>query len=108
MHVYFLDAAAFTRKFTTLSYYHNKTGKYGAGWDDAYMVVFWVVCFTGLRAGVMEYFLDPFALKRGIKLKSTRVRFAEQAWLFIYYSVFWTVGMVSYPRHLRTSNTLTK
>jgi acyl-CoA-dependent ceramide synthase len=52
--------------------------------------------FTGLRAAVMDYALTPFAKMRGIKTQKDTTRFAEQAWLLVYYSVFWTLGMVCY------------
>lgn len=59
------------------------------------MVLFWTVVFTGLRASIMDYVLMPLAEKGGVKSERDRTRFAEQAWLLIYYSVFWTLGMVS-------------
>lgn len=50
--------------------------------------------FTGLRAAVMDFLLTPFAKKAGAITERDQTRFAEQAWLMIYYSVFWTLGMV--------------
>lgn len=42
----------------------------------------------------MEYILAPFARLQGITKRKILTRFIEQAWLFVYYSVFWTLGMV--------------
>jgi acyl-CoA-dependent ceramide synthase len=59
------------------------------------MVFFWIVVFTGLRAAVIDYILMPFARKGGVKTARDQTRFAEQAWLLVYYTVFWPLGMVS-------------
>ena len=58
------------------------------------MVSYWVVFFTGLRASVMDFILTPLAKRVGIEKVKDRTRFAEQAWLSIYYIVFWSLGMV--------------
>lgn len=50
--------------------------------------------FTGLRAAVMDYLLIPIAQMAGIRRKKEKVRFAEQAWIFVYYTAFWSLGMV--------------
>ncbi len=50
--------------------------------------------FTGLRAAVMDYILVPIAQMAGILKKKEIVRFAEQAWIFVYYTAFWSLGMV--------------
>lgn len=42
----------------------------------------------------MEYILAPFAKWRGITKRKDMTRFSEQAWLLIYYLVFWPMGMV--------------
>ena len=59
------------------------------------MVLYWIVVFTGLRAAVMDYILMPIAQWGGVEKRKNRVRFAEQAWLLLYYVPFWTLGMVS-------------
>ncbi|CAG8624354.1 5893_t:CDS:2 [Paraglomus brasilianum] len=79
-------------KFLFIKYRDPETGLYAKGKDDIYFVSFWVIVFTFLRAAVMEHLLIPIAKKEGIK---TTTRFAEQGWLFIYYSTSWTLGMVS-------------
>lgn len=93
-HLCFPRARRRTQKFFTLSYHDPSTGQYTQGWDDLSLVSFWIVIFTGLRAGVMDYVLKPCARWGGVDKPKARVRFAEQAWLFLYYSIFWTLGMV--------------
>ncbi|KAG5984341.1 hypothetical protein E4U43_006183 [Claviceps pusilla] len=44
----------------------------------------------------MEYILGPFARMQGVTKKKDQIRFTEQAWLLVYYSVFWTMGMYIY------------
>ena len=93
-HLCFPRARRHTRKFFELSYYNAETGQYCSGWNDAWMVFFWIVAFTGLRTAVMSYILSPLAKKYKVKKERDQFRFAEQAWLLVYYSVFWTLGMV--------------
>jgi acyl-CoA-dependent ceramide synthase len=97
-HLCFPLARRHTRKFFALSYYNPDSGEYCAGWDDAWMVSFWIVVFTGLRAAVMDYILMPLAKKGGVKTARDQTRFAEQAWLLVFYSVFWPLGMVRWVR----------
>ncbi len=78
-----------------MSGYDPSDNTYIQTWDDAYYVFFWVVVFTGARAATMDFVLKPFAEWGGIQTKKGRTRFAEQGWLFVYYSGFWTLGMVS-------------
>ncbi|CAG8948673.1 hypothetical protein HYFRA_00001793 [Hymenoscyphus fraxineus] len=92
-HMCFPRARRHTRKFFELSYFNHDSGEYCAGWNDAWMVFFWIVVFTGLRAAVMGYILEPFARRGGVKTERGQTRFAEQAWLIIYYCVFWPLGM---------------
>lgn len=96
-HICFPVARRHTRKFFKLSYYNAETQQYRAGWNDIWMVTFWVVAFTGLRATVMDYILTPIAKKMGVKTLRDEVRFAEQSWLILYYLVFWPIGMVRCP-----------
>ena len=83
-----------TIHYFTLSYFDEQTGLYNHGWDDFKLVTLWIIIFTALRAATMDYILIPTAKRLGIHKKKATVRFAEQAWLLIYYSVFWTLGMV--------------
>ncbi|KAH6718484.1 TLC domain-containing protein [Leptodontidium sp. MPI-SDFR-AT-0119] len=92
-HMCFPRARRHARKFFELSYYNADSGAYRAGWNDAWMVFFWIVVFTGLRAAVMEYILTPLAKKGGVKTQRDQTRFAEQAWLWIYATSAWTLGL---------------
>ncbi|KAH8588101.1 TLC domain-containing protein [Bisporella sp. PMI_857] len=95
-HMCFPRARRHTRKFFELSYYNTESGQYCSGWNDAWMVFFWITVFTGMRAAVMDYILLPFAKKYGVKTQRDQTRFAEQAWLLTYYFVFWPLGMYIY------------
>jgi very-long-chain ceramide synthase len=92
-HVCFPRARSYTRPYFDLSYFDAETRMYSAGSDDFAYVAFWFVLFTGLRALVMEFFLQPFASWGGLKKKQS-VRFAEQGWLVLYYSIFVPAGFV--------------
>lgn len=92
-HSCFPRARQRTRKFFQLSYFNPATEKYTLGQDDISIVVFWIVALTGLRAAVMDYVLIPLAELASIA-KKERLRFAEQAWVFIYGAVFFSLGMV--------------
>lgn len=94
VHLFFPRARRRTRKFFDMSYRDPDSGMYARGWDDMYLVFFYVVVFTGLRAAVMDYVLMPFAKMGGIRSQKLRTRFAEQSWLVIYCVVIWSLGMV--------------
>jgi acyl-CoA-dependent ceramide synthase len=93
-HLFFPRARTRTRKFFNISYRDAESGLYARGWDDMYLVFFYIVVFTGMRATVMHYMLMPLAKMSGIRSKKGKTRFAEQAWLLLYCTVFWTLGMV--------------
>jgi acyl-CoA-dependent ceramide synthase len=93
-HTCFPKARRHCRKFFELSYYNQESGEYTIGWDDACMVLYWIVLFTGLRAFFIDYVLLPLAQHAGIQKKKDLMRFAEQAWLLIYCMAFWSLGMV--------------
>ncbi|KIL93901.1 hypothetical protein FAVG1_02463 [Fusarium avenaceum] len=84
-----------TAKFTTLSYFNEETGEYGVGFDDNYLVAVLIVALTGLRDATMRFALAPITTVCGLS-KNESTRFKEQAWLFIYYSTCWSVGMYIY------------
>lgn len=92
-HVFFAPGRHHTQKFFRISYFNQATGRFALGWDDIFFVFYWIVVFTGLRCIVMEYVLAPFAQACGIAKKKAKVRFAEQAWILLYYSMFWSTGM---------------
>ncbi|POR38501.1 Sphingosine N-acyltransferase lag1 [Tolypocladium paradoxum] len=85
-----------TAKFFQLSRLNPRTGKYATSTDDFCFMAFCFVLFTGLRAGVMDHVLAPLARRRGVAKKKAVTRFAEQAWIVIYCSVFWPLGMFIY------------
>jgi acyl-CoA-dependent ceramide synthase len=93
-HISFPRARSRTTKFFQLSYYNPETKMYGCGTDDLPYVLFWTVVFTGMRVVVMEYVLDPLARLGGIKSRKGLDRFKEQAWLIVYYTASWSLGMV--------------
>lgn len=97
-HLCFPRARRHTQKFFQLSYHNPSSGKYTIGWDDLPLVFYWIIVFTGLRAAVMDYVLEPLAQAAGIDKKKDKVRFAEQAWIFIYYTASWCLGMVGLPK----------
>ncbi|KAI2464997.1 longevity assurance proteins LAG1/LAC1 [Annulohypoxylon bovei var. microspora] len=86
----------FTSQFFTLSHYNPATGKYAAGHGDIYFVTFCVLLFTGIRAALMQHVLAPLATYWGITKKKDVTRFAEQGWMLMYNSVFWTLGTYIY------------
>jgi very-long-chain ceramide synthase len=83
-----------------MSYYHPAQNNYTQGWDDMYIVVFWIVALTGIRVAVMDYILKPIAQYGGIYSKKSQTRFAEQGWLCVYASFFWSLGMVGAISHI--------
>lgn len=80
--------------FCWLQYANDKSGSFAQGPRDLYLVAGFVVIFTGLRAACLDYLLLPLAGKLGIRQKKAKVRFAEQAYLLLYYVVYWTWGLV--------------
>lgn len=95
-----------TTKLFKISYHKIGTDLYGKGEDDIYFVSFWIVMFTFLRATAMDYIFTPLARRGGISTKRGLIRFAEQAWLLVYYSVFWTLGMVCHVLCLKNHHIL--
>ncbi|PNY26916.1 Sphingosine N-acyltransferase lag1 [Tolypocladium capitatum] len=95
-HAFIPRARSSTAKFFQLSQLNPRTGKYAAGAGDLCFMAFCVVLFTGLRAGVMDHVLAPLARRSGVAKTKDVTRFAEQAWIAIYCSVFWPLGMLIY------------
>jgi acyl-CoA-dependent ceramide synthase len=93
-HTFIPKARPHTYKFFSLSYYNDETGKYGVGIDDGSLIAFFVVLFTGLRAGFIDHILKPLGKGLGLKSAKEALRFSEQAWLILYYGIFWSLGMV--------------
>ncbi|KAI5361870.1 Putative TRAM1-like protein [Septoria linicola] len=77
----------------TLSYASDVPGQYGHGLRDMYLVASCVIYFTGFRAFMLDYVLMPMAASCGIGRKKGRVRFAEQAYMLVYYAIYWFWGL---------------
>jgi very-long-chain ceramide synthase len=92
-HAFFPYSRHHTRKFFRISYYNPSTGTFALGWDDIFFVFYWIIVFTGLRCAVMDYVLTPLAGFLGIKKRKPKVRFAEQAWIVVYYTISWCTGI---------------
>lgn len=97
-HAVFPSLRTHTIQYFTLSYYDAQTGLYNPGWQDLKLVSLCIIVFTALRAAAMDYVLIPIARWCGIHKKKATIRFAEQAWLVSYYSVFCCLGMVRHKR----------
>lgn len=93
--------------FCWLQYGTSKSGDFAQGPRDLYLVAGFVVIFTGLRAACLDYLLLPLAGKLGIRQKKAKVRFAEQAYLLLYYVVYWTWGLVVFIQDTPPSNAMT-
>lgn len=88
------QATPYASKFLWLSHRQSSTGLYSIGNGDVCFVLFKVLTLSWLRQGCMEYLLAPFAVTMGVKKKRKCIRFSEQGWVLMYYSVFWPLGMV--------------
>lgn len=66
---------------------------YSQGPKDMYLVASCVVYFTALRAFMLDYVLIPTAGLCGIGRRKSRVRFAEQSYMLLYYAIYWTWGL---------------
>ncbi|KAF1816088.1 longevity assurance proteins LAG1/LAC1 [Eremomyces bilateralis CBS 781.70] len=93
IHANFPAARRRTRPLFVLPHNDPSTGKYIRGWDDLAFVASWTMVIMGLRVAMMEYVLKPFASAGGVYKTKELVRFAEQAWLVVYYSISWPMGM---------------
>ncbi|KAI1361104.1 TLC domain-containing protein [Xylaria arbuscula] len=95
-HLFIPKARPHTLKFFTLSYKNPQSGDYAIGGDDYHFIAFCIVLFTGLRAGLMEHVFAPLAKQWGLNKRKDMTRFSEQAWLLVYYSFFWPLGVYLY------------
>lgn len=91
----------FTNKFLRLQNQvgYNLEGKpiYDIHIDDAYFVINWVITVTFLRSFLMKYCFGPFAAKFcHIYSRKAKIRFAEQSWSFVYYSISFIYGVYLY------------
>ncbi len=102
-HACFPQSRPYTEPLLKLSYYDPATRKYALGPHDFAFVFFWVLLLTGLRAAALSYALMPLARLAGVRTLKARVRFAEQAWLFLYDSAFLSLGLVCGASFIPTS-----
>lgn len=83
----------YTMPFLQLPHYDTTKGAYVQGWNDIYFIISSILAFTAVRAIVIDWIFEPIARNKGLKRKPA-IRFAEQAWLLVYDSTFWSYGMV--------------
>lgn len=93
-HVCLPRSRPYTSQFFSLSGHNPSTGKYATSTGDLCFVAFCVVLLTGLRAGAIDYLLEPLGRRWGISKSKVVTRFAEQAWLVIFCGVSGPVGFV--------------
>lgn len=72
---------------------------YGQGPRDLYLVATFVVFFTAVRAFCLDYVLLPLAGACGISTRKGRVRFAEQSYMLLYYTLYWFWGLSLFIRN---------
>jgi len=71
------------------------TARYYKGWDDLYIVGFWIIAFTFFRAFIMKGYFRPLGKHLGIRGDAKLERFEEQGYIMVYYIISWSAGMVS-------------
>lgn len=86
----------YTAPFLTLPHYQPAKDVYHRGLDDIYFVLGWTTGLMALRSFCIDWVFGPFARYHGLKPKAS-LRFAEQGWQLVYYSIFWTWGLVCLP-----------
>lgn len=94
VHNLYPSLRAYTTPFFQMSYYQPSTGRYRQGWDDIYLVISSIIGFTAVRAISIDWIFRPITKRAGLKKKAS-IRCSEQAWMLVYYGVFWPLGMVS-------------
>jgi acyl-CoA-dependent ceramide synthase len=87
----FPDLTDRTSGFFMLSYPLDSS--YGIGPQDLKLVLGFMTFFTAARVAVMDYMLKPLAVNIRVSKPSTQTRFAEQSYMIIYYTVFWSWGL---------------
>lgn len=83
--------------FFILSYLRD--GEYGIGPRDLMLVLGFIVFFTAVRAAALDFLLMPLAGRLGVAKIRTRVRFAEQSYMIIYYTLYWSWGLKLFIQH---------
>ena len=93
----FDDLRDMTGEFFMLSY--PLEGVYGIGPHDLKLVFGFMTLFTAARVAVMDYVLKPLAVELQILKPKTQTRFAEQSYMIVYYTVFWSWGLKIFIDH---------
>ncbi|OAA57164.1 TRAM1-like protein & fumonisin [Cordyceps fumosorosea ARSEF 2679] len=83
-------------RLRALASHNPRTGLYAVGPGDLLLVLLVVLLLTGLRAAAMKLVLSPLAARWGVARPADATRFAEQAWMLLYYNIFWPFGMYLY------------
>lgn len=82
------------RPFYQLSYASDEfLDFYALGPLDLLTVSGFIIAFTGLRAFMLSHVLGKIAKLCGIAKRRAQTRFAEQSYLLLYYSLYWTWGL---------------
>lgn len=92
MHTFVPSARRYTQLFYELPYY-DVNGQYLQGSDDALFVLGWLVMVTAVRATIIEGVYQFVTWLRLMPHKAC-MRFAEQAFLLVYYGTSFSLGMV--------------
>ena len=98
VHVLIPPAKRYTRLFYQLPYY-EAPGQYLQGADDIFFVLGWLVLLTAMRASIIASVHQIVTRYRLMSGKAC-VRFSEQGWLFVYYGLSFSMGMVSNYRFM--------
>ncbi|GAA5978743.1 hypothetical protein JCM10908_004465 [Rhodotorula pacifica] len=80
-------------RFLFLSFRQPGTELYYKGRDDAFLIAWWVIAFCFLREATMRWVFRPLARWSGIRSSRAVVRFAEQGWSLVYYTLSWSIGL---------------
>lgn len=100
LHILFPATRTYTNYFLSLSYHDPISNTYRQGQTDLIFLLGWVILFTLGRAVAIDWVFCPLARRIGVERKN-EIRFSEQAWMALYYLVFWTLGMVGHLCFLR-------
>lgn len=94
IYVLFPSLRPTTKALVALSYPVTEAPNlYSQGPKDMYLVGSCVIYFTAFRAFMLDYVLTPMAGFCGIERRKSRVRFAEQSYMLLYYAIFWSWGL---------------
>ena len=92
IHTIVPSARRYTQPFYELPY-PDVEGQYVQGADDALFVLGWLVMVTAIRAAIIEGTYQYITWLRVMSRKDC-MRFAEQAFLLVYYGTSFSLGMV--------------